>query len=160
MLPLRQVSFLFLSLFTGFFFSGCDSKRYFEENKTIPGGVWNTRNMVEFAVDIRDTAVAYNLYLNVRNSGDYPYSNLYVFIHTLLPGGRTVTDTVECQLADYTGRWIGSGIGSVKFNRFLFQEGVYFRRPGKYLFRIEQAMRDENLVGIRDVGLRIERTNP
>jgi gliding motility-associated lipoprotein GldH len=135
--------------------SGCDPNRHFEENKSIPGGVWNRDDRIVFMVNVTDTAAAYDLFLNIRNSGDYPYSNLYLFIHTRWPDGRTAHDTVECQLASYEGKWLGSGIGSVKFNRFLFQKGVVFRLPGTYLFEMEQAMRETGLKGIRDIGLRI-----
>ncbi|HTX87746.1 MAG TPA: gliding motility lipoprotein GldH [Bacteroidales bacterium] len=141
------------SLITG----SCDSRRFFEENKSIAGGVWNTRDKLLFEVNIRDTVSLFNIFLNVRNSGDYPYSNLYFFIHTRFPAGKVTGDTMECQLADYDGKWLGSGIGSVKFNRFLFQQGVRFRHPGTYVFEVEQAMREDPLKGIRDVGIRIEK---
>jgi len=151
-------SFFFL-VFLLILFS-CDSKRFYEENKTLPEGVWKRNGKVAFEVPVTDTAAAYDLFLNVRNSGDYPYSNLYFFIHTRFPDGRIAHDTVECQLAGYDGKWLGSGIGSVKFNRFLFQKGVFFRIPGKYIFELEQAMRETELKGIRDVGIRIEKQKP
>jgi gliding motility-associated lipoprotein GldH len=144
------LSFLFL-------FSSCDQKRFFEENKTIQNGLWNHNQKLKFEVNITDTIAPYDLYLNVRNSGDYPYSNLYFFIQTRFPDGRTARDTMECRLADDYGKWMGSGIGSVKFNRFLFQKGIHFRNPGKYIFEVDQAMREDNLKGIRDIGIRIEK---
>ncbi len=137
--------------------SSCDSKRFYEENKTIRDGVWKMDQKLQFEVTIRDTLSAYNLFVNVRNSGDYPFSNIYFFVMTRYPDGRILHDTLECQLAGYDGKWLGSGIGSVKFNRFLFLKGKQFRIPGKYVFEVEQAMRDTVLKGIRDIGLRIEK---
>jgi gliding motility-associated lipoprotein GldH len=145
--------FVFLFLFL----ASCDSKRFYEENKSIENGVWTSTNSRVFNVNITDTLVRYDLYLNIRNDGVYPYSNLYLFIHTLVPGGKTATDTVECQLADPDGKWRGSGLGSLKFNRFLFQKGMVFPRKGTYRFELEQAMRVKELKGIRDVGIRIEK---
>jgi gliding motility-associated lipoprotein GldH len=66
-------------------------------------------------------------------------------------------DTLECELADYSGKWYGKGIGSVKFNRFMFRKGMRFRASGKYVFELEQAMRVRDLTGIRDIGLRVEK---
>ena len=135
----------------------CDSNRFYEENKSIENGVWLNTNYKSFSVNIDDTLARYDLYLNVRNDGVYPYSNLYLFIHTIIPGNSTATDTVECQLADADGKWRGSGLGSLKFNRFLFQKGMAFPRKGFYRFNLEQAMRIKELKGIRDVGIRLEK---
>ena len=156
MLLNRNLFFLSLA-FLVFFLVSCDSKRFFEENKNLENGVWMNTNTVSFIVNIADTLARYDLYLNVRNDGVYPYSNLYLFIHTTLPGGKTATDTVECQLADPDGKWRGSGLGSLKFNRFLFQREMAFPRKGQYRFELEQAMRVKELKGIRDVGIRIEK---
>jgi gliding motility-associated lipoprotein GldH len=152
----RNPSFFYLAVLIILLVS-CDSKRFFEENKSIENGVWNSTNFPSFTVNITDTLARYDLYLNLRNDGVYPYSNLYLFIHTLLPGGKKATDTVECQLADPDGKWHGSGLGSLKFNRFLFQRGMVFPRRGVYHFDLEQAMRVKELKGIRDIGIRIEK---
>jgi gliding motility-associated lipoprotein GldH len=156
MLPNRNINFLLLSL-VAFHLISCDAKRFYEENKSVENGVWNVAHKIPFSVNISDTVVRYDLFLNVRNDGIYPFSNLYLFIHTLLPGGTSATDTVECQLADPDGKWRGSGLGNLKFNRFLFQKGMIFPRKGIYTFSLEQAMRVKELKGIRDVGIRIEK---
>jgi len=154
--PAKINHLLILLLFLLIFYS-CDSKRIFEENKKIEKGVWNTADKANFEVNITDIYARYNFYINVRNEGDYPYSNLYLFMHTLFPDGTTARDTIECQLADYDGRWLGSGIGSVKYNRFLFKQGVKFRQPGTYVFELEQAMRTKELKGVADIGIRVEK---
>ncbi len=144
--------------------TACDTKRYFEENKPIVNGGWKSEEKAHFNVQITDTLSAYDFFLNVRNSSDYTYSNLYLFLQTTNAVGKKAQDTIECQLADYTGKWLGSGLGSIKFNRFLIQKGVKFHQKGCYTFEIEQAMRVKVLKGIVDVGIRIEKepkqTNP
>jgi len=97
------------------------------------------------------------VYLNVRNGPEYPYSNIFIFMNTVFPDGQIARDTIELTLADYDGRWLGSGMGSVKFSRFLFQKNVQFKQAGTYRFILEQAMRVRELSGIHDVGLRIEK---
>jgi gliding motility-associated lipoprotein GldH len=156
MLRIRHIFLVSLALLL-FSLVSCDSKRFYEENKTIENGVWLSTNFKSFSVNIDDTLSRYNLYLNIRNDGGYPYSNLYLFIHTFLPGNKKAIDTVECQLAEPDGKWRGSGLGSLKFNRFLFQRDMLFPRKGLYRFDLEQAMRVKELKGIRDVGIRIEK---
>jgi len=135
----------------------CDPKRLFEENRVVDKGIWSSTEKQIFEVTIPDTTLRYNVYLNIRNAMEYPYSNLYIFMQTVFPDGRIARDTIECALADYDGRWLGSGMGSVKYNRFLLQNGVSFRQKGTYRFELEQAMRVNELKGIRDIGLRIEK---
>jgi gliding motility-associated lipoprotein GldH len=135
----------------------CDSKRVYDENIIVENNSWNVRNRMKFDVTITDTGIPYNVYLKVRNAPEYSYSNLFLFLNTVFPDGRISRDTLELTLADYDGRWLGSGIGSVKFSKFLLRKGILFKSPGRYRFELEQAMRVTDLKGIRDIGLRIER---
>ena len=153
----KRIYFLLIPLFAVILLTACDTKRYFEENKPIVKGIWKSDEKAHFDVQINDTLSRYDFFVNVRNSIDYQYSNLYLFIHTANTVGKKAQDTIELQLADYTGKWRGSGSGSIKFNRFLIQKGVKFRHKGRYTFEIEQAMRVKELKGIVDVGLRIEK---
>lgn len=139
----------------------CDSSRIYEENKDITDGIWNVKDTIFFEVDITDSAAPVNMYLNVRNAGMYQYENLFMFITTTFPNGKTHRDTVECILADQNG-WLGDGLGDIFDNQILFRRAVTFPLNGKYIFSFEQAHRFgdepyiENLPFILDVGLRIE----
>ncbi len=139
------------------FLFACDRNRIFEENAVIENGIWNVRNKVVFSVPVGDPLARYRVMIQVRNAPEYSYSNLYLFMNTCFPNGKVARDTIELTLADYDGRWLGSGMGSVKFNRFLLQSGVRFPEKGIYRFEFEQAMRVGELKGIRDFGLRIEK---
>lgn len=137
--------------------TSCNSERFYEENRSIADGAWNIYDTISFHVEISDTSARYNFYVNVRNDLAYPYSNVFLFLKTTFPDQRYALDTLECTLARYDGKWLGSGIGSVRFNRFLIQEMVAFRKPGNYTFGFIHAMRSNELKGIRDIGLRIEK---
>lgn len=136
----------------------CDQKRVFEAYKTLDDKGWNKDSIVVFHVPLSDTMKNHNLYVNIRNKGTYGYSNLWLFLSIGSPDGKTVTDTVEFSLAEPSGRWKGSGIGDLHDNQILYKSSVYFPKPGNYTFSIKQGMRDNVLQGIRDIGLRIEKT--
>ena len=153
----RKTSLSLFFIISLLVFQSCDSKRFYEENKIIEKNVWNSKDKATFYVTITDIRTPYNFYFNLRNGGDYPYSNIYLFLKTVFPDGRIARDTIECQLADYDGKWLGSGISEVKFNRFLFQKGVRFPQKGQYVFEVEQAMRVSDLKGITDIGIRLEK---
>lgn len=137
--------------------SGCDRDRVYEKNIEIPDGIWNKNKPVTFDVLIEDTLSPHNLYVNVRNGGLYPKSNLYLFITTKAPSGQSLRDTFECILADEKGKWLGSGLGDIWDNQIPFKAQVRFPKRGVYSFQYEQAMRVDNLPFILDVGLRVER---
>ena len=137
--------------------SSCDRSVLFEENVRIPDNRWDAANVIKLEADIPDTAQLYNLYVNVRNAGGYPYSNIFLFLNTTLPDGKRSRDTLEVTLADDKGQWLGDGMGDIWDNRALFRERMRFPQSGLYTFEIEQAMRQNPLPQIMDVGLRIER---
>lgn len=117
---------------------------------------WHRDSVATFDVPIADTTHSYNLFVNLRNTVDYRYQNLYIFIDILAPNGATMRDTMECFLADNAGRWLGKGRGALRDNRFVYRTGVRFATEGVYRFKLQQAMRVEELKGVSNVGLRVE----
>lgn len=155
---MKQSLIYILSIFLITGFASCDRKRVFEAYHTIGENGWNKDSVVIFNVALKDTTRNHNMYVNIRNKGTYPYSNLWLFLSIGSPDGKMLTDTVEFSLAEPSGRWKGSGIGDLHDNQILYKSSVYFPHKGKYTFQIKQGMRDNVLLGIRDIGLRIEKT--
>lgn len=143
--------FLIMGLFS------CDSNKVFEEYIEVKGASWQKENIASFEFEAKNTISAHNLYINIRNTGGYGYSNLYLFVTMKGPNGGLLKDTVNCVLADSRGKWIGKGVGDLWDLRIPYVGGFKFAQPGKYVVALEQAMRTENgLEGITDVGLRVE----
>ncbi len=146
------------------FLIGCtDENLVFEQNVEIPSEEWAVNDKAQLDVLISDTISQHNFLINVRNTEAYPYRNLYVFVKTTFPNGKTAKDTVGLILADATGRWVGSGSGylsssSHHTNSIMYSYNKRFPMSGNYQFEIEQAMRTDTLVGVRSIGLRIEKT--
>lgn len=155
---MKQYLFFFLSIFLLAGIVSCDRKRVFESYIKLDKKGWNKDSVVVFHIQLKDTTRNHNLYVNIRNKGTYPYSNLWLFLTIGSPDGTMRTDTVEFSLAEPSGRWKGSGIGGLHDNQILYKSSVYFPRKGQYIFKIKQGMRDNVLQGIRDIGIRIEKT--
>lgn len=140
-----------------FLFTSCNSNVVYDENKTVDSESWKADDKIFYEFDVKNTSNKYKMALNVRNTTDYPYNNIYFFMKTILPDGSiTRTDTIECYLAYPDGTWKGKGSFDVKDNRFWIAKNVEFKQKGRYVFEIYQATSDSSLVGIRDVGLHIE----
>jgi gliding motility-associated lipoprotein GldH len=154
----RSVSRLFIILpVLSFILASCDSETLYDDNKSFPDNVWKADKILRFEVDLKDTVNICKFYLNVRHSTNYRYSNLFLFINTTFPDGKEARDTVECILADPSGKWLGRGISDVRDNQVLLRRGIRFPQQGKYIFEFEQAMREPELDGMMDIGMRIAR---
>lgn len=147
----------FLILAVAFLLASCDRSVVFEGHQALQASGWASDEKLHFEVSIDDTTSLHNMYVDVRNTTDYGFSNLYLFLNIEFPDGTLLRDTLECTLAEKDGRWTGKGFGKIRSNRFLFRTDVWFPVTGEYFFSIEQAMRTDLLEGISDVGLRIER---
>ncbi|MGQ1911363.1 gliding motility lipoprotein GldH [Marinifilum sp. RC60d5] len=140
-------------------FSSCDSNRVYEQYEKIPDYKWNVKNVLRFEVEITDTLSSHNLYLNVRNSGAYAYSNMWMFIKKTTPDGIVSEEKFECPLASEKGEWYGSGFGDIFDLQIPYQQNVIFPKSGIYVFEIVQGMREEELENVVNVGIRIEKAN-
>lgn len=157
---LRQtLQFFTFILLSAFVLSSCEFNSIYNENVSLEDAKWHKDKAVRFDIQITDSLANYDFYLNLRNTTDYRYSNLYVFLMTRFPNGNTTRDTIEIVLADNKGRWLGKGWSNLKENNILLKKRLQFPLNGNYVFFIQQAMRVDTLEGIRNVGLQIDRTD-
>ncbi len=146
------LTIFFLSILTA-----CTNTDVFLKYKTISTTGWSKDSTCQFNIEIKDTAQRYNLYVNIRNRGEYPYQNIWLFLSKTSPNGQQTKDSIECYLADKRGKWLGTGIGSVLEMPVLYQQNVKFRKAGIYQYKILHGMRDSLLNGINDIGMRVEK---
>jgi gliding motility-associated lipoprotein GldH len=148
---------LFLVIIVVFLAFSCDRNAVYDRNFAIPHHSWNYEDTFHYYVNIADTSHAHNVYINIRNSENYQYSNIFLFVSTYAPTGYFLKDTFEIKLADKSGKWCGRGVGNIFSLQVPYKMRIKFPYKGIYLFEIQHAMREKNLKGITDVGLRIEK---
>lgn len=134
----------------------CTRPDVYNEYRSLPAGGWEQDSAARFDVTVTDTVTPANVLINIRHTGEYPYQNLWLFVHSSSPSGRMQRDTVSCYLADNRGRWLGTRYPSVFEMPVLYMRGIRFPEPGTYRFSVYQAMRDSFLTGVRDIGLQVE----
>ncbi|MGC1630569.1 MAG: gliding motility lipoprotein GldH [Gelidibacter sp.] len=154
--------FYWMLLTAGLLVLSCDSKQIFDEYKSVPNQ-WNKDSLISFNVTPPDSTNLYNLFINIRNTNAYKFNNLFLIAEMNFPNGKTITDTLEYQMAKPNGELLGEGFTDVKENKLWYKEGVRFDEIGDYSITIQHAMRNngevngvDNLKGITDVGFRIE----
>lgn len=148
---------LLILILSSLFFTGCINNDVYLKYKTIIPKGWNKDSLCTFDIQIKDTTASYNLYVNIRNRGEYPYQNLWLFLSKKTPDNVQSKDSIECYLADKRGKWLGTGIGSVLEMPVLYQQKVKFSKAGIYQYKIVHGMRDSVLIGINDIGMLVEK---
>ncbi|KQT24325.1 gliding motility lipoprotein GldH [Chryseobacterium sp. Leaf405] len=150
-----------LGLFTFILFFSCNSS---SEGETIMNSVnskWNKKSEQKFNLEISDPKNPKNIIFVVRNNNDYPYSNVRFIVNfTDLQSKKKQTDTLNYVLAKPNGEWLGTGFGDTKETLFQYKLNYQFPTKGKYEIGISQAMRNDNLPGIEDIGVKIETAKP
>jgi gliding motility-associated lipoprotein GldH len=137
----------------------CNRKVVSEDYRHFKDSEWHQDSILVFGINVTDSAKIYNLSLNVRNEGRYPYSNLWLFVSIEPPSGKSHKDTVELTLANPAGRWLGSGLGDLYERKYPYKQDIFFPEKGKYTIKVRQGMRtdDEILRGIHDFGICLEK---
>jgi len=150
---------LFIFIAGLFCFVSCNSNDIYHRYVSIENSAWHKDSIAVFSVPVTDTASLYNVIIDIRNGNEYPYQNLYLFVYSATPDGKTDGDTLNCILADNQGHWEGKGIGSTSTLSIMYIPAIKFSKQGDYTFKIMQGMREEILEGISDIGLRVEKRN-
>jgi len=111
------------------------------------------------SVTMPDQTFTSDVYFTIRTGSDYPFRNIYLFVTTKAPDGKSMTDTLEYYLADEKGNWFGRGSGEVHELNLPYRSNIYFPRKGNYDFSIRHGMRTVDLKGVYDFGIRIQKFN-
>ncbi len=153
----KSVVLVCISLLSSLLFLGCKNKVY-SKYETLSNNEWKASNKLTFEVDVQDIKSFNNVFLTVRHSDSYPFNNLFVFLTTKYPDGKTSLDTLEIMLADNKGVWMGNGTGDIWDTKTPIKQNVIFPQVGKYTFTFEQGMRSDPLPLIMDFGMVIEKS--
>lgn len=142
----------------------CHSNVEYNQYVSLPNG-WNKDRPVSFTFTSTDTLSQHNIFIMIRNNEQYPYSNLFLITHFEMPNKQIVIDTLEYEMANAQGEWLGYGYSGIKESKLWYKEKVTFPNNGTYSLKIEQAMRKigetdgiKILDGITEVGIRVEKS--
>jgi gliding motility-associated lipoprotein GldH len=144
-----------ISLILLLFVSSCSSDVVFTDCVVMKDKIWELSNVPDFSVPVTDTAQLTDVSFTIRTGSDYPFRNIFLFVTAYSPGGNSISDTLEYDLADEKGNWYGKGFGDIHELNLPYKSGVFFPVKGTYRFEIKHGMRILDLKGVYDFGLRI-----
>lgn len=153
-----KLFYLLPVLIMALYCSGCsDPNAVIDKSTGIDNHNWSYVNVIKYDINVTDPSVAYNIYLNLRVTGDYKYSNIFILFHKNGPAMKPYTTRFEFKLANASGEWFGTGSGDLYSFQMPFLTNYKFPAKGVYHLAVEQNMRDNPLHEVSDVGLRVEK---
>jgi len=137
--------------------SSCTQDRYFEDNQDFNDRIWNMDETASFVFNIDSTEFPYQIKLNVRNTMEYPFRNLYMK-YLLKDSSYLMNDQLlNLKLFEAkSGKPYGDHQSDIYSHQIILQDSVYFPNSGEYKIELNQYMREKELEGIVSVGIRIE----
>jgi gliding motility-associated lipoprotein GldH len=147
-------------LLAGLLFSACDDAKVYQAYTDFDERYWLVSDTAKFEFSIEDTTSNYNVFCNIRNSTQYPYSRIFM--------NFVMQDTLnqklhKAMLSDFlfdpkSGKAFGkTGLGDLYDHQLPVLKNYKFKGPGPYKVSIGQYMRTDTLSGILSVGLDIQK---
>ncbi|MCE7993676.1 MAG: gliding motility lipoprotein GldH [Roseivirga sp.] len=147
---------MLLALFTGL--ASCDKNRVYQQVYDFDDSGWAVDTIPSFTFEIADTEPK-NILLNLRYGLDYKEYNIYLKYHLQDSlGNKLASELISIDLFDpKTGRPLGEG-NSIYQNQLSVLENYRFSQTGTYSFKIAQYTRENPIMEIYSVGIRVEET--
>lgn len=140
------------------FFTSCTQIEIFEKNTAIPKYEWQQNFYATGNFLITDTVSAFSIYLVLRHTDAYQYNNIWLNIGLQPPGDSMHYQKVNLKLGNDANGWEGTGMNDIwEIRKLLNGEPRRFKQGGIYNFKISQIMRDNPLLHMMSVGLRVEK---
>lgn len=137
--------------------AACTRGVVYSDFKDVSPVGWDKDSAVVFTFRVTDTVLPYNVLLHVRHSDNYPYQNMWLFLNATDPQGGMTSDTIEFYLADERGRWLGNGRNGHVSMPVLYEQNYVFPDTGTYSLSVRHGMRTEDLRGVSQIGLEIQK---
>lgn len=144
------ILFLLLSLFS------CNNDSFYSKSHAFKNNTWGRNVKPSFTVAIQDTNQLYDFILTLRTTTSYKYNNLWIFLNTTPPKGRSVREPYEIKTCYPDGSWIGKKTGTIVEHALIFKRRKVPCK-GKYTFSLEQGITDKFIDDVLDISLEIKR---
>jgi len=123
----------------------------------LGGDGWSYEETLTDSVEIAHPDYYHQVLANLKINNDYSFANIQLKITLLKPDSTSQVFPISIPLAEKSGKWLGTGLGST----ITFQEPILHRKlfdlHGKYYITLEQNMRLENLSNVISAGIKVNK---
>lgn len=138
----------------------CRQLDVYEKNVSIPNYQWKYNFKPGYDFEITDTASLYNLFVVLRHTDAYRYNNIWLQFTATHQNKDTLFTMphLEVPLGNDEKGWRGTGMDDIWETRERINaRPVQFTKKGLYHFSVSQTMRDNPLLNVMSIGVRVER---
>ena len=136
--------------------ASCETIDIYEKTASFPNHSWASAERPSFTFEITDTTSLYNIFFVLRHEDAYNYNNIWVNL-TVKEPSEVVTVRREFILGNNRQGWLGSGMDDIFEHRIPFNPKPAPLRKGKYVFTLQQDMREDPLDHVINAGIRVEK---
>lgn len=136
----------------------CQKDSYYHHSETIPAKGWDLNQTLYFQDSLRENVPErMHFEVSIRHTNMYPYQNLWMYIRTKASDGTNRLDSINWTLSEPSGRWLGSGWGSLYSLTQRLPDLDIKKSFGTRWFSVEiqHGLQDLTLPGIEDVGIHL-----
>ncbi len=158
--PLPHPAILLLLAWTLCGLAGCqrDNTTLLHQYQPVPQEGWSSQSRPSFVIDSVETAGDYTLSVELRTTTMVPFQTIYVAVEQQLENPEAAyTDTVAVTLTDTRGNLNGEGVNLYSVEAAV-GHSFHYSRGQTVNITLRHLMRQEQIEGIKDVGIRLQRT--
>ena len=134
----------------------CSTIDLYEKTVTIPKHQWNSSFKPEFTFTIKDSTALYQVYFVFRHNEKYNFNNIWINLYSQPPGDTLHKAPYELKLATNEKGWLATGMDDIYEHRIKITDAINLK-AGEYELKLENIMREDPLLNVLSVGLRIEK---
>jgi gliding motility-associated lipoprotein GldH len=142
----------------GLIFVSCQRNSHYHHSQLIPSKGWDRNQTLYFQDSLRDDVPEIlHFEVELRHNNLYSYQNIWIYLRTKTSDGTNRLDSIDWRLSEPSGRWIGSGWGSLYSLKHRLPDLSVHKTFATRWFSIEvqHGLKDETLPGIDGVGIHL-----
>lgn len=134
----------------------CNSIDLYEKTVTVPKHEWSSSYKPEFTFIIKDSTSLYQVFFVIRHTEKYNFNNIWINLYSQPPGDTLHKAPYELKLATNEKGWLATGMDDIYEHRIKLTDAIRLR-AGEYKMKIENIMREDPLLHVMNIGLRVEK---
>lgn len=133
-----------------------DGEVYFRYHH-IERGKWYSDSALTFTMDSIgvNPAARHDLSIELTTADIYHYKDIWMQVEHNLIDTIYRCDTLQFRLTDDYGKWLGSGTGGLHQISLPYKSDIPLDTSRLYILKIKQIMKDDPLIGVEKVGIKI-----
>ena len=152
---LRLSKYFLLIIICLIIFGSCTQIDLHEKNVTVPNNKWQSDFVAKSTFTITDSVCKYKVYVVLRHTDAYEYNNIWLNVGLQQMGEATNYLKLNLNLSNDKNGWSGVGMNDIWEVREIIANQTL--KKGTYSTSIQQLMRQNPLLHIISVGIRVEK---